>query len=186
MILQMIEEDANFVVSGLETTLDTLGSHPNTSPAVLQWAHALAKSKYAREIKEMTLKTSGWHFSVLNADATQLESFDMNEMAHKMASQSPYVWDLWKALLASDPVTEKRRLWHLLRKRQNGAQQKKRKLEGSCDEDEDEDEFLIDDDNDIEVGNGTEFAANSGPVQRRKELLKMSPFLDLDAKLTSS
>lgn len=120
MILQMIE-DTNFVISKHVTTLDMLGSHPTTLLTVLQWAHALAKSKYTCEIKEMTAKTPCWHFSVLYTEVTHPKSFDLNEIAHEMSSQSLCVWDLWNALLTSDLIIERCLLWHLFRKHKKGA-----------------------------------------------------------------
>ena len=134
----------------------------------------------------MTLKMLGWYLGVLHAEADQLESFNIDEIACKMAAQSPYVWDLWGALLAADPGTERQRLQRLLKKQEKGSKQEKKEMLPKGLEDEDEDEFLFDNDNDIEVGNGTGNAANLVPVQRRKELLKIvSHSINVEMGLTS-
>ena len=50
--------------------------------------------KYIIEIRDMALLTAGLHFSVLHAEVTQFEEFDIEDMACKMKDQRPFVWDL--------------------------------------------------------------------------------------------
>ena len=86
----------------------------------------------------------GWYFGVLHAEADQLERYTIDEIACKMAAQSPYVWDLWGALLAADPGTERRRLQRLLKKQEKGSKQEKKEMLPKGLEDEDEDVDSID------------------------------------------
>ena len=82
-----------------------------------------------------------------------------------MASQGPFVWDLWGSLLAADPATEKRRFQHLFKKQQQ-RQDSNMKTDAPA-TGLDEDEFLIDEEDNLEVDDdsGTNKFRSSGVLQ---------------------
>ena len=74
---------ALFIPKGI---LNTLVSNMNISSTVLCQAHIVAKSKYTHEIKEMTLKSSGWHFSILQWGAKLFKCFALLHCGHHIST----------------------------------------------------------------------------------------------------
>ncbi|KAJ7198168.1 hypothetical protein GGX14DRAFT_374434 [Mycena pura] len=84
---------------------DILGAflkHPRTSDSTLAWAHGIIKSRYAQLIRDLADKENGWHFSAANTSAAQLQEFRIEDMATKMKTFAPELWDLLGLLLSAN------------------------------------------------------------------------------------
>jgi hypothetical protein len=71
----------------------------NTSTDFMQAQHDAMKQIYKAEVTELAKPDHGLHFSASNVSVEQLESFQMDEMATRMAQIAPYLWDLLDTLL---------------------------------------------------------------------------------------
>jgi hypothetical protein len=90
------------LVSHTTEILAALEVHPRTSKETLKWASNLMKAWYASSIRELTRKEHGWHFSALQASAKQLEDFQIEDMAEKMQTLAPELWDMLGEVLSAD------------------------------------------------------------------------------------
>ncbi|KAF9488890.1 hypothetical protein BDN71DRAFT_1533419, partial [Pleurotus eryngii] len=71
--------------------------------------HQSFKQKLATEIALLANKASGWHFSTVHVSAEQFENFSMVDMARRLETEAPLVWDVIGHLLESDSLRAARR-----------------------------------------------------------------------------
>lgn len=89
--------------------IETLISAPSTHLSAFATMHQSFKQKLATEIALLANKSSGWHFSAVHASAEQFENFSMADMARRLETEAPLVWDLIGHLLESDSSRASRR-----------------------------------------------------------------------------
>ncbi|KAJ6467052.1 hypothetical protein C8R47DRAFT_990556 [Mycena vitilis] len=82
--------------------LDAFLGHPQTFQSTLAWANGIVKARYTQDIRDLADKDSGWHFSAANTSAKQLETFRIEDMAAKMKTMAPELWDLFGLLLTAN------------------------------------------------------------------------------------
>jgi hypothetical protein len=59
------------------------------------------KKQYVSSIRTLAKNENGWHFSAINTSAKQLEDFRIEDMATKMKSLAPDLWDIIGLLLGA-------------------------------------------------------------------------------------
>jgi len=67
--------------------------------AMTRWTRNTAKTIYTQEVKNLTQKTNGWHFSAHTADIDSVINFKLEDMVKDMQRSSPGLWDLIYLLL---------------------------------------------------------------------------------------
>ncbi|KAJ7306711.1 hypothetical protein DFH08DRAFT_622444, partial [Mycena albidolilacea] len=92
----------NDLVAHSDDILSAFFKHPRTSDSTLAWAHGIIKSRYAQLIRDLADKENGWHFSAANTSAAQLQEFRIEDMATKMKTLAPELWDLLGLLLSAN------------------------------------------------------------------------------------
>lgn len=58
------------------------------------WARQTTTHMYLKEIRLLTNKDNGWHFSAVHASTDQIEGFHLNEMVACMQELAPSLWEL--------------------------------------------------------------------------------------------
>lgn len=114
-LIALITYDQEFIADPYEGLVrelfDNAGSillafsqHPRSAKPSADWAAALSREVYKRDVQRLTEKASGFHFSASNARADQIRSFDMGNVISGMSMRAPHLWALMRILLASDGV----------------------------------------------------------------------------------
>jgi hypothetical protein len=73
----------------------------NSQPSVFAWAAGTLCGELCKEVAELSLKQHGLHFKAASATVEQLETSFMSQLAVKMQSVAPNLWNLVLALLDS-------------------------------------------------------------------------------------
>jgi hypothetical protein len=68
-------------------------------PPLIDWAIELANRSHVKSIQELSGKENGWHFGALHASVAQIQDFRLEEMAQKMRSTAPALWNTIISLL---------------------------------------------------------------------------------------
>ncbi|KAH9929412.1 uncharacterized protein B0H18DRAFT_1209856, partial [Fomitopsis serialis] len=76
-----------------------------TSAVTRRWAHQEMKAHYHRVARELTDKDNGWHLGAVHMKAEQVLDFRIEDMAARMRSLAPELWELIVFLLSG------RELW---------------------------------------------------------------------------
>ena len=87
-------KDAGNIITALLQPLHCTSS-------VFTWANKIVKKRYINSIKELTCNED-WHFNASHASAVNLEDFHIEDMALKMKSLAPDLWDILGLLLSGD------------------------------------------------------------------------------------
>ncbi|KAJ6468082.1 hypothetical protein C8R47DRAFT_807305 [Mycena vitilis] len=82
--------------------IDLFATHPLSSKSTFAWARKAIQKKTTESIKLLTANQD-WHFGAAHASATQLEDFQIEEMAAEMQEIAPDLWNLLHLLLTKDP-----------------------------------------------------------------------------------
>lgn len=92
------------ISSSLQPLLSAIYNSPFLSEQAFASGHKLMKPLYAQAITELTKKEHGWHFNALRATPEQLRDYKVEDMAKKMQTVAPELWELIGMLLgAPDP-----------------------------------------------------------------------------------
>ncbi|KAG1854535.1 hypothetical protein F4604DRAFT_1503934, partial [Suillus subluteus] len=59
------------------------------------------KDRCAQEVRELSAKANGSHFSVSHTSVQQLEEFSIDVLSEEMQRHAPVLWDLFEVLLAA-------------------------------------------------------------------------------------
>lgn len=72
-----------------------------SSPSLINWAHTLVKAECSKESSRLRAHPESW-FRAGNAQVEQFENLCIKNMAVRMESASPLLWDLLNTLLGSN------------------------------------------------------------------------------------
>ncbi|KAH9942662.1 hypothetical protein B0H21DRAFT_710233 [Amylocystis lapponica] len=151
------------LVSNVSILLDALAC-TRAQEGLAVWASNAIKNTYAREVEELTRKTSGFHFNAANATQERLDAFDIGQIASRMETIAPTMWDLLGAVLTADTRSDTQRLSDINMRDEEAG--------------DSEEEYWRDDDADeISATGGDSDDANeseSAGIQRREAIYKMS------------
>lgn len=75
----------------------------------LAWASAAMTDICMAEINTLTNKAAGMHFNARRATCEKLEEFDLVEIAAKMRTHAPYLWQFLRRCLEARPSFARRR-----------------------------------------------------------------------------
>lgn len=96
-------------VEDLPHLLDFLAYNEKTRGVVDKWVKGTYTQKLKSQVKELSLKRSGFHFSAKGATSEQMKEVNMERMAKGIKEKAPDVWDMMGHLLQADPEVVKRR-----------------------------------------------------------------------------
>ncbi|KAJ6561335.1 hypothetical protein B0H10DRAFT_2239968 [Mycena sp. CBHHK59/15] len=85
-----------------DEVLNAFLDHPRTYRSTLAWANGIIKLKYAELIRNLA---DNWHFSAANTSAEQLQNFRIEDMAARMKTLAPELWDMLGLLLSANRQT---------------------------------------------------------------------------------
>ncbi|KAG6908018.1 hypothetical protein DXG01_006485 [Tephrocybe rancida] len=110
-------QDAEFTTSTpveeigarINEILAAMKDNPTTSAHLLDWANHEIKEVYAREILVLVKKSTGFQFGAQTATTEKLEALDIQDIARRMSTVSPGLWELVGVLLQADPERTIRR-----------------------------------------------------------------------------
>lgn len=89
--------------------LNILVKYKDCYVPTLYWAHDTVSNEYMTQFLKLIKKTAGWHFGAANAHSSQLETFNLAEMAQKMSTLAPDLWTIIGQLIAEDPIANNAR-----------------------------------------------------------------------------
>ncbi|KAF8868756.1 hypothetical protein BD779DRAFT_1459301 [Infundibulicybe gibba] len=72
----------------------------NRSPSACKWVENWIKKEFDMEVENMLSREKGWQFKAVHASAQQIERFQIEEMAEKMAKHAPKVWGVLGSLVS--------------------------------------------------------------------------------------
>ena len=104
--------DHPLVTGFLSDTINILGSlyeHPAVHRDILDWSLDLVKKDHAKSLQTLSSKKGGWHFSALRARVAPIREFRIEDMACKIESTAPNLWNTILSLLSADPRQVRRR-----------------------------------------------------------------------------
>ncbi|KAG1849658.1 hypothetical protein DFJ58DRAFT_662285 [Suillus subalutaceus] len=78
-----------------------LNANEDSHSSVLSWAIALVHTELCREVAELSLQQHGLHFRATSVTVEQLETLLIDQLAMKMKTVAPHLWNLMMALLDS-------------------------------------------------------------------------------------
>ena len=89
------------LVKNMSNIITALSRHSHSAGSAFAWANDIVKKKYIESIKELT-RNEDWHFNASHASAQDLDDFHIEDMALKMKSLAPDLWNILGLLLSSD------------------------------------------------------------------------------------
>ncbi|KAF8969024.1 hypothetical protein BDZ97DRAFT_1654271 [Flammula alnicola] len=69
--------------------------------AVKTWAINVTRESYALELQMLVEESPEWRFSALHASSRKVEEFKIDEMARKIKTRAPVLWNLLGSLLST-------------------------------------------------------------------------------------
>ncbi|GBE79100.1 hypothetical protein SCP_0202970 [Sparassis crispa] len=88
------------LVNRAQEILTAFHLHPKTTATTVDWTLQLARSCYSRAMQMLTRKEHGWHFSATNTKPEQIHDFRIEDMAEKMRTVTPDLWEMVHFLLS--------------------------------------------------------------------------------------
>lgn len=78
-----------------------LNGNKDSHSSILSWAIALVHTVLCQEVAELSLQQHGLHFRATSVSMEQLERLLIEQLAAKMKTVAPHLWNLMMALLDS-------------------------------------------------------------------------------------
>lgn len=95
------------LISNARIILSSLYHCSETNFVTTQWAHTMSKIRYGSMVERLSRKENGWHLGALHMQTQQIGDFQINQIAEKIQTLAPKLWDLLYTLLgASDKSLE--------------------------------------------------------------------------------
>ncbi|KAL6297985.1 hypothetical protein BKA93DRAFT_813167 [Sparassis latifolia] len=88
------------LVNRAQEILTAFHLHPKTTATTVDWTLQLARSCYSGAVQMLTRKEHGWHFSAANTKPEQIHDFRIEDMAEKMRTITPDLWEMVHFLLS--------------------------------------------------------------------------------------
>ncbi|KAG6876020.1 hypothetical protein C0992_001354 [Termitomyces sp. T32_za158] len=95
-LVQDLSQNALTLLSVLMKHLQRIKSNVNSDSLF-----GLLKSQLQSDVQNLIFYGDDWQFGASSAQAQQLEEFQLDQMADKMAAISPHLWDLLETLLSA-------------------------------------------------------------------------------------
>jgi hypothetical protein len=90
----------------MSNIITALSRHSHSAGSAFAWANDIVKKKHIESIKELT-RNEDWHFNASHASAQDLDDFRIEDMALKMKSLAPDLWNILGLLLSSDQRSQR-------------------------------------------------------------------------------
>jgi hypothetical protein len=157
--------------------LDSLLLHPTARDIVRTWACTTSTEIYSSELLQLVKRANGFHFQVSHANAAQIETFSIPEMARRMELLAPGLWELVLGLMSlnADPLGRDRRV------QSNVLNEEETRSQGTPrDEDDSDTLYWVDDaDGDGSVGGAEEEFVDRASKRRRKAAQRRKSLLQI-------
>ncbi|KAF8909610.1 hypothetical protein CPB84DRAFT_1668297, partial [Gymnopilus junonius] len=89
----------------------TLINAERTHNMMLSWTQSFVQEIYQFQMQCLIDKKNGFHFFTKNMTEEQLRNFSIEDLAQRMQTIAPDLWDLFGSLLAADPRINYQRAW---------------------------------------------------------------------------
>ena len=81
--------------------ISALHHHPLAHHPITKWAHDLVNRSFVKSIRDLSSVDNGWHFSAVNASVRQINNFRIEDIAQRIHSTAPALWNTVYSLLVS-------------------------------------------------------------------------------------
>ena len=143
-ILQSLVEDVPDVLA-------LLVQHKPTKDKAITTVFMMVEEKYCDQIRQLSLRESGFHATATRLTEQQLKEFDLQCIAEQLAEKAPDVWRLFGGLLMADPDRNKRRDQNHDKAASHTETGERKQGNSGVDDGEIQDELLVSDDEDEQV-----------------------------------
>ncbi len=87
------------LVANTRVILAALYHNPATASSSLAWAQDITRAHHSDTVSQLTSVSHGWHFGATQADPTQIQDFQLDDMADHLEKSAPDLWALVIGLL---------------------------------------------------------------------------------------
>ncbi|OJT02517.1 hypothetical protein TRAPUB_6934 [Trametes pubescens] len=87
------------IVNNTRVLLSSLYHNPATAPSTVAWTQELTRMHYSNVVSQLTRVSHGWHFGATQADPSQIQDFQLDDMAAHLEQSAPDLWALVLDLL---------------------------------------------------------------------------------------
>lgn len=91
----------NDLAANFQSVLASSITHPHLKDSIVLWVSHLSTEQLRKSVAQLSKQQHGWHFSVTNILAEQLENFHLKDMANDMERLAPELWKLLDVLLSA-------------------------------------------------------------------------------------
>lgn len=87
------------IINNTRVLLSSLYHNPATASSTVAWTHEVARAHYSNAVSQLTHVSHGWHFGATQADPSQIQDFQLDDMATHLERSAPDLWALVLDLL---------------------------------------------------------------------------------------